>query len=122
MKKILLQHFPSLNNYGTAMMGLTATQFFHDHFGGDVEIYSEISSDKIIAEVKSELRCPVEVKYYHHPYQKQFDRSSGTIKNSGKSDLSMFIESLIWLLFSAEMIFPSITPGMVRVQNRSCSV
>ena len=80
MKKILIQHFPSLDNYGTAMMGLVMSQFLFDHFGGDVEIYADLNSDAIIPEVLTELKGAVQIKRYQHPYQTQFRRSSGLMK------------------------------------------
>lgn len=80
MKKILIQHFPSLDNYGTAMMGLIMSQFLFDHFGGNVEIYTDLDSDEIIPEVLEELQGTVSVKRYSHPYSVKFQCSRGLIK------------------------------------------
>src|SRR5208283_2533016 len=53
--KILLLHFYSLNNYGTAMMGLNAIYYLR-------ELGCEFSCDFIeetnIEEVRGELNCP----------------------------------------------------------------
>jgi len=80
MKKILLQYFPSLDNYGTAMMGLVTAQFLSDHFGGDVEIHADLNSDEIIPEVTGELRGSVPVRRFTPPRHQQIQRSRGLLR------------------------------------------
>ena len=80
VKKILIQHFPSLDNYGTAMMGLVMSQFLSDHFGGNVEIYSDLQSEEMIPEILDELRGSVPIKRYVHPYSHRLQRSRGIVK------------------------------------------
>jgi colanic acid/amylovoran biosynthesis protein len=67
MRKILIRHFPSLNNYGTAMMGLVMSQFLSDHFAGQVEIHADLKSDDLIPDVQAELRGPVRLVCYANP-------------------------------------------------------
>lgn len=55
MKKILIKHFPNLNNYGTGMMGLVLLQYLVERFGDDLEITCDFSSDRVIPEVLEEL-------------------------------------------------------------------
>jgi hypothetical protein len=40
-KKILITHFPNLNNYGTGMMGLIVIQYLMDNCGkNNIKIYN----------------------------------------------------------------------------------
>lgn len=64
-QKILILHFPNLNNYGTGMMGLVTIQALADRFGADnVEFYCDFNQLADIDEIKSELRGEIILKKY----------------------------------------------------------
>jgi len=75
VKRILIRHFSSLDNYGTAMMGLVVSQFLSDHFRGEVEIHTDSKTDEIVSEVAGELRGPVRMQRYVSSYAHRFERS-----------------------------------------------
>lgn len=56
MKKVIIEHFRSLDNYGTGMMGLVAVQALADRLGRDnVEFHCDFEDDAVMEEVRSEL-------------------------------------------------------------------
>lgn len=56
-KKILIKHFPNLNNYGTGMMGLVTIQGLADRYGTEnVEFYCDFDGYTDIELIKTELR------------------------------------------------------------------
>jgi colanic acid/amylovoran biosynthesis protein len=55
VKRVLLLHFPNLNNYGTAMMGLNVLQGLHDEGGEDWEYLCDFSPDFDPTSVSKEL-------------------------------------------------------------------
>jgi len=64
VKKILITHFPGLDNYGTGMMGLVLTQYLMDHFGSDLEIHADFPRDETIDVVRGELDGSVVFKRF----------------------------------------------------------
>jgi colanic acid/amylovoran biosynthesis protein len=63
--KILILHFPNLNNYGTGMMGLITIQAIADRMGVEnVEFHCDFNEHASINEVKSELNGEIELKKY----------------------------------------------------------
>lgn len=56
MKKIIVEHFSSLDNYGTGMMGLVTVNELARRLGAEnVGFYCDFEDDEVLAEVKSEL-------------------------------------------------------------------
>jgi colanic acid/amylovoran biosynthesis protein len=61
-KKILITHFPNLNNYGTGMMGLIVIQYLMDNCGkNDIKIYVDFNEYANIEEIKTELRGEIQL-------------------------------------------------------------
>jgi colanic acid/amylovoran biosynthesis protein len=64
-RKILILHFPNLNNYGTGMLGLITIQALADNCGKDeVEFYCDLNEHAIIDEIKKELSGIANIKRY----------------------------------------------------------
>ncbi|MCC8153405.1 MAG: polysaccharide pyruvyl transferase family protein [Tannerellaceae bacterium] len=66
-KKILILHFPNLNNYGTGMMGLVVIQALIDKYGTGTDIYCDLDTYAGPGDISKELRTPIEIKRYTPP-------------------------------------------------------
>lgn len=70
-KKILILHFPNLNNYGTGMMGLITIQFLADHYGKDnLEVYCDFNNHANIDDISNELRSNIKIIKYSNKVSK----------------------------------------------------
>lgn len=95
MKKILILHFPSLNNYGTGMMGIITIQALAERYGAkNIQIYCDVNSDSDILEIKSELNTNVEIKRYINPTPLKISKISNRILKK--------LVSIFYVLFIAE--------------------
>lgn len=94
-QKILILHFPNLNNYGTGMMGLVTIQALADRFGADnVEFYCDFNQFADIDEIKSELRGGIILKKYIN----ENTANIGNIKNAFYRKIRILLD----LLFNFE--------------------
>lgn len=67
MKRILIEHFQSLDNYGTGMMGLVTVQALADRYGtAEVEFHCDFADAATLEAVRRELRGDVRL-YRHEP-------------------------------------------------------
>ena len=65
MKRILIEHFQSLDNYGTGMMGLVTVQALADRYGtAEVEFHCDFADAATLEAVRRELRG--DVRLYRH--------------------------------------------------------
>lgn len=70
MKRILIEHFQSLDNYGTGMMGLVTVQALADRYGAsNVEFYCDFAEEETLTRVKRELRGDIRLFRYEAPEQ-----------------------------------------------------
>jgi len=92
-KKILILHFPNLNNYGTGMMGLVVIQALIDKYGKEhMEISCDFDSFADVPAIIRELRTPIELKKYQKPV-KTFPTGNRLIRKA----------AVLWhLIFSRE--------------------
>lgn len=94
MKRILIEHFQSLDNYGTGMMGLVTVQGLADRYGvSEVEFYCDFADDATLEAVRKELRGAIRL-YRYEPA----DRYTASISNIWGRRL----HRLYHLLFSPE--------------------
>lgn len=94
MKRILIEHFQSLDNYGTGMMGLVTVQGLADRYGvSEVEFYCDFADDATLEAVRKELRGAIKL----HRYEPA-DRYTSLISNIWGRRL----HRLYHLLFSPE--------------------
>lgn len=70
-KKILILHFPNLNNYGTGMMGLVTINELYKRLNGEVSFYCDFNEAANIAEIISELGIDVCLKQHQRPWVKK---------------------------------------------------
>lgn len=74
-QKILILHFPNLNNYGTGMMGLITIQSLADRFGlKNVEFYCDFDESADIDEIRSELRGEILLKRFINETPKKIEK------------------------------------------------
>ena len=67
MKRILIEHFQSLDNYGTGMMGLVTVQALADRYGtAEVEFHCDFADAATLEAVRREVRGYVRL-YRHEP-------------------------------------------------------
>jgi colanic acid/amylovoran biosynthesis protein len=77
-QKVLILHFPNLNNYGTGMMGLITIQSLSDRYGPEnIEFYCDFDDFADINEIISELKGEITLKRYENKPVKKI----GKIKN-----------------------------------------
>lgn len=68
MKKIVIEHFNSLDNYGTGMMGLVTVNELGRRLGaGNVEFHCDLDSRRALEEVNAELGGRYDISRYTPP-------------------------------------------------------
>ncbi len=94
MKRILIEHFQSLDNYGTGMMGLVTVQALADRYGAtEVEFHCDFADEMALEATRCELRGNIQL-YRHEPV----DYYTASIKSTWLRRL----HRLFYLLFSLE--------------------
>lgn len=94
MKRILIEYFKNLDNYGTAMMGLVTVQEIAKRYGAEnVEFHCDFRDDSVLQQAHSELGGGIRLVRYVAP-----DSYTDRIKNP----LSRKLHRLWHLLFSVE--------------------
>lgn len=73
-KKILIHHFPNLNNYGTGMMGLITIQGIIDRLGSEnVEFHCDFNEHAEIDVIKKELIGNIQLKAIPNRYNEMIN-------------------------------------------------
>lgn len=68
MKRILIEYFKNLDNYGTGMMGLVAIDALARRYGaGNVEFHCDFRDDSVLAQAQQELGEGVRLVRYEAP-------------------------------------------------------